>query len=233
MKPSRLIAIALASAIPAVAAPTPDYGPAPSVEDAHATVEVALKAKMIDPTSTRIRWPYAFTAGFTNYLFGQPNYGWWTCGRIDSKGRDGNYVGEVWFTVLMKDGQILSLDRGNTLEVTHASAHCEDAVRTGQLKPRPELVYAANAPAPPAPPANGLGIGFLPTAQGAVIKLVMAGSPAERAGLKVGQVIEAVNGTPIKGLATPEMIKAVRAETPAVFLSLAGGRDIKVTRRPS
>jgi hypothetical protein len=226
MRYSRTIAIALAAGMLAAAAPAPDYGIEPSRDGARSTVEAALRAKMIDPLSTRIRWPYRFTRGFTQFMFDQPHYGWWTCGRINSKGYAGDYVGEVWFTVLIKDGQILSLDRGNTLEVTHASAHCEDAVRSGQLKPVP-VVATPTAAAD----EEKLGIGFVPTPDGAKIQLVVAGSPADRAGLRVGQLIEAVNGAPLKGLAAPEMIKAVLAKTPAVFMSIAGGGDVKVTRR--
>jgi hypothetical protein len=230
MGTSRTIAIALAAGTLTAAAPPPNYGAEPSWDNARNTVEVALRAKMIDPTSTQIRWPYRFVRGFTQYMFEQPRYGWWTCGRINSKGRAGSYVGEVWFTVLIKDGAIQSLDRGNTLEVTHASAHCEDAVRSGQLKPAPSV---AGPPSVAAADEEKLGIGFVPTPDGAKIQLVLAGSPAERAGLRVGQVIEAVNGAPVKGLAAPEMIKAVLARTPAVFMSIAGGGDVKITRRLS
>ena len=232
MEASRFIAIALAASLLTAAAAPADYGAEPNSDRAHATIEAALRAKMIDPASTRITWPYRFSRGFTQQLFEQPSYGWWTCGRINSKGYAGEYVGEVWFTVVIRDGQILSLDRGNTLEVTHASAHCEDAVRSGQLKPA--AVVAVSGPMPAAAPAAGgekLGIGFIPTPAGARIQLVVAGSPADRAGLRVGQVIEAVNGAPIKGLAAPEMIKAVLTDTPAVFLSITGGGDVKLTRR--
>jgi hypothetical protein len=225
----RLIAIALAAALLAGASPAPDYGAEPDWDGARNSVEAALKAKMIDPASTRISWPYSFAQGFTNYMFGEPRYGWWTCGRINSKGRSGAYVGDVWFTVLIKDGAIQSLDRGNTLEVTHASAHCEEAIKAGLFRPAPTVTIAAA----PEMPREGLGIGFVPSPAGAVIQLVVAGSPAARAGLKVGQVIEAVNGAPIKGMARPEMIAAVRAQTPSVFLSIAGGGDVKVTRKPS
>jgi sugar phosphate isomerase/epimerase len=95
---------------------------------------------------------------------------------------------------------------------------------------------AVARPAPAAAPAadeGRLGFGFVPTPDGAKVQLVVAGSPAERAGLRVGQLIEAVNGAPLKGLAAPEMIKAVLARTPAVFLSIAGAGDVKVTRRLS
>ena len=112
---SRTIAIALAAGTLTAAAPAPDYGDEPSWENARNTVEVALRAKMIDPASTRIRWPYRFARGFTQHMFEQPHYGWWTCGRINSKGYAGAYVGEVWFTVVIRDGQIQSLERGNTL----------------------------------------------------------------------------------------------------------------------
>ncbi len=229
---SRFTAVAFAAGLLAGAAPVPDYGAEPSWDSARGTAEAALRAKMIDPLSTQIRWPYRFVRGFTQYLFEQPRYGWWTCGRINSKGHDGSYAGEVWFTVLIKEGAIQSLDRGNTLEVTHASAHCEDAIRSGQLKPAAVVAVSGPAPDPvTAKDEEKLGIGFVPTPDGAKIQLVVAGSPAERAGLRVGQVIEAVNGTPLKGLAAPEMIKAVLARTPSVFVSIAGGGDVKITRR--
>jgi len=54
----RSIAIALAAALLAGAAPPPDYGAEPDWDAARNNVEAALKAKMIDPASTRISWPY-------------------------------------------------------------------------------------------------------------------------------------------------------------------------------
>jgi hypothetical protein len=238
MRLLRSIAIAVSAGLLASAAAATDFGPEPDWGEARIVTEAALKAKMIDPASTRISWPYGFTQGFVNHLFDEPHYGWWTCGRINSRGWSGDYVGDIWFVVLIKDGVIQSLDRGNSLEVTHASALCEDAVGTGKLRPAPIPVIAAApeataAPAAPAPSGEKIGIGFVPTAAGAVIQLVVPGSPAARAGLKVGQVIAAVNGMPLRGLAAAEMIKAVRAETPAVFYSLVDGGDVKVVRRAS
>lgn len=251
----RSIALAASAAMLGNAATAADYGPEPRGDSAHAITEAALRAKMIDPASTRISWPYRFVRGYSNRLFGETSYGWWTCGRINSKSAAGDYVGETWFVVMLRDGAILSLDRGNSLEITYASALCNEGVKTGKLRPAavvavsgPELPPAAVAsaatpvaepaptpvPAPAAPPpGGGIGIGFIPTAWGAVIQLVVPGSPAARAGLKPGQVIEAVNGMPLKGLAAPEMIKAVRAETPAIFYSIINGGDVKVLRADS
>jgi hypothetical protein len=225
----RKIVIAVSAGVAAGAASAADFGAEPSWDGARAQVEDALRTKMIDPASTQIRWPYGFVPGTFKRMFGAPQAGYWTCGRINSKAQSGDYVGEVWFVVLMKDGAILTLDRGNNLEVTYASALCEEAIAKGQLKP----VAAEVAAAVPDSPAVRLGIGFVPDAAGAVIELVDPGSPADRAGLRVGQVIEAVNGAPIKGLAAPEMIKAVRATTPVVFLSIVGGCDVKVVREAS
>ena len=243
----RFIATAMSAGMLAGAAAAADYGPKPDSDNARSLVEAALRAKMIDPASTRISWPYAFVRGYSNRMFGQPRYGWWTCGRINSKSAAGDYVGETWFVVLMRDGAIQSLDRGNSLESTYASALCNEGVRTGKL--RPARTVAVSGPAVPTPavartpvvaqtpasptPGETIGIGFVPTSSGAVIRLVVPGSPADRAGLKVGEVIEAVNGMPLKGLARAEMIKAVRAETPAIFYSIADGGDVKVLRTAS
>jgi hypothetical protein len=239
MKRLRFIALAVSAGWLTSAAAAADYGPEPRWDSARGVTEAALRAKMIDPASTRISWPYTFVQGYSNRLFGQTTYGWWTCGRINSKSAAGEYVGETWFVVMMRNGAILSLDRGNSLEITYASALCNEAVKTGKLRPAPSI--AVSGPAVPvpvstavAPPASGsIGIGFVPTSSGAVIQLVVPGSPAARAGLRVGQVIEAVNGVPLKGLAAAEMINAVRAETPAIFYSIVDGGDVKVLRAAS
>jgi hypothetical protein len=77
---------------------------------------------------------------------------------------------------------------------------------------------------------GGIGISFVPTPYGAVIVAVADKSPAERAGLKKGQVIESVNGIRITGFGAPEMMKAVQVPTAIVIYSISGVGDVSVKR---
>lgn len=61
------------------------------------------------------------------------------------------------------------------------------------------------------------------TAAGFVVKALMSGGPAARAGLKVGDVITAVDGKPASGIALSDMRAMLRDDAPGTKVKLAVG----------
>ena len=60
---------------------------------------------------------------------------------------------------------------------------------------------------------------------------MIAGAPAAKAGLKVGDVITAVDGKPAASLALPELRQRLRNDKPGtvVVFAVKGKGDVKVT----
>jgi|GEM_PF-1923798 len=56
----------------------------------------------------------------------------------------------------------------------------------------------------------GIGAKLDKTNDGLVIATVFSGSPAEKAGLKIGQVITAINGVPVSPMALRDAVKLIR-----------------------
>ena len=83
------------------------------------------------------------------------------------------------------------------------------------------------SPGTPEPPGQKIGIDFWPMPNGLMILRVASGSAAEKAGLQPSQLIEAINGTPMKGVTAPEAIKLI-AGSVGVTLKIADVGDIKV-----
>jgi len=207
----------------ASAPPTADQiGPAPSFDQAVAAGEAAIKASLVDPDSAKIRWPYNFVGGSLKPLFSKTQYGFYTCGFVNARNRMGGYTGDQWFLIMLRDGQLVSLDIGNADQVSAASATCPGLVKQGTLSPAPSAVASTAVPAP-----GPLGIRFQPTPYGAMIATVEPGSIAEMAGLRPGEVIESVNGIPIKAMAPADMIAAVAAPTASAF-GIIGAGQVKV-----
>ncbi len=215
-----LPALALVGAAPITDA---DMGPAPSWEQATSVGESAVRDRMKDPESALIEWPYQFVGGTLKPAFGKTRAGYWTCGYVNAKNSYGGYAGRTPFMIMVRYGQVTLLDIGQGTDVTIASVACRDAIKKGQLKPAPFRQTQPVAAATPGP----LGLLLAATPYGAMIVTVAPGSIAEKAGLRTGEVIEAVNGIPIKGMGAPEMSAAVAAPAAATF-SLVGVGDVKV-----
>lgn len=97
----------------------------------------------------------------------------------------------------------------------------EDPPRVEPFRPRRPL---GPVPAPGLPRARAAYLGVLARpagGQGAEIAEVVAGSPAERAGLEVGDVITRFDGATIEGPA--DLVQAVRGHDP--------GDEVEVTYR--
>ena len=57
-----------------------------------ARAEAALRARLIDPDSAKIEWPYGFLYGTWKPPFSKRIEGYWTCGLINARNRMGAYT---------------------------------------------------------------------------------------------------------------------------------------------
>src|SRR3569623_1930752 len=197
----------------------PDPGPDPTWERAVPLAEVAIRNSLIDPQSALIGWPYNFIRGTMKAPRGRRRAGWYTCGWVNAKNRMGGYTGRVWFLVMINSGVVTELDIGTVDGLDPASVTCPDLVKRGMLPTAPAPVASAMTANPVTAPVTkeafqatankgaadaaargGIGITYQATPYGAFIVAVAPGSPAERAELKPGEVIESINGIAIKGL---------------------------------
>jgi membrane-associated protease RseP (regulator of RpoE activity) len=206
--------------------------------------EAAIKAALIDPGSAQIEWPYNFTGGTLKALFGKTKPGWFTCGWVNSKNRMGGYSGRSWFMIEIYQGAVSQLDIGESDGIDPASVTCPSLLKNGLLQPAPgpvrsalaapapqsaaEYAAAADSSAQAAAARGGLGISFVPTVAGATLVSVAPGSAGEKAGLKPGETIEALNGIALKGMSPAAMIEVLHSAPASVTLTIVGVGDVKV-----
>jgi hypothetical protein len=231
----------LAAAAVAATPPSPvpeDYGPQPTFPDAIRIGEAAIRDRMIDPDSARIEWPYNFIAGTLKPLLGHRNAGYYTCGFVNARNRMGGYTGKVWFLIMERDGKVTSLDIGAPDQIEPASATCPGLVKKGFFPAAPAAqpvtpaaaMAAAQSGADAAAQKGGWGISFAPTPYGLMLVAVAEGGAAKAAGLKQGEVVEALNGISVKGMPLEQAAQLLgRAGTTLTF-TIIGVGDVKVTR---
>jgi len=216
-----------------------EVGPEPVFSDAVAMTEQAITARLIDPESARIEWPYGFVGGSLKAPFGKRRVGWFTCGLVNAKNRMGGYTGQSYFEVLIHNGAIEFLDIGEAgQEIDLVAMSCEKMLKDGLLPSAPPLPTApsgvqvvpamAAAGASQAAAHGGLGITFMPSPMGAILVAVAPGSRAERAGLRPGETIEAVNGASIKGLDQNTIVALIRAQTADLKLGVVGVGSVTI-----
>lgn len=240
-------AFALSAAISFQADATP-YGPHPSWEDAVRLGNSAIQKSLIDPESARIEWPFTLIGGTLTLPNKPPASGWYTCGWVNAKNRMGGYVGRSRFLIMFQQGQPTIVEVGGHGGGGLAESVCVDLASKGWLRSSGLEALGAMAPSQIAPSSEatrqayqtladagaqqrgGMGLALLSTPAGAVIMAIAPGSPAERAGLKVGQVIESVGGVSAKGMPL-EALSAIISNLPdEVELKIAGLGPIKVLR---
>lgn len=83
---------------------------------------------------------------------------------------------------------------------------------------------------PQVTPGKQVGFAFEPDPNGVKILLVAPGSPAERAGLKVGMVVTRLNGIPLGGLDMVRLREMFIASPDEMTLVVAGMGWIKLRR---
>lgn len=230
------------------AAPPPtaaEIGPAPVAQQAIPMIEQAIRARMIDPDSAKIEWPYDFSAGSLKGLFTKRRTGWITCGMLNSKNRLGGYTGRVYFEVVVHENTIVMLDIGEGTEIDLVGLSCEQSIKSGFLRsvaqvpptgaatapPTPDqLIAAAESSAKAAAAQGGVGISLMSSPVGAVLMAVAPGSRAEKAGLKAGETIEAINGIPIKGMDTNSIGAILHSDAPSLAVKVVGVGDLTINR---
>jgi membrane-associated protease RseP (regulator of RpoE activity) len=77
---------------------------------------------------------------------------------------------------------------------------------------------------------GSFGFTFIPTVLGGLITAVASDSPAAMAGVKPGEIIEAMNGKSIKGMAPAAITALLGRSGGSITLSVAGVGDVKVTK---
>jgi S1-C subfamily serine protease len=76
--------------------------------------------------------------------------------------------------------------------------------------------------------AGGPGAAFMPNALGLYVLAVARNSPAERAGLGGGEIVERVNAMPLRGLTARQMLTLVRGGGPTITLGLLDKGEVKL-----
>lgn len=225
------------------------YGSPPAWEDAVRLGNAAIARTLIDPESARIEWPYTLIGGTLTLRKRQPEHGWYTCGYVNAKNRLGGYVGREPFLVMFQGGQPSIVEVGGRGGGGVAEATCADLAKKGWLRSSGLEALGAMNPGtiPPTPQATqqayqvlanagaqqegGIGIALMETPAGAVIMAVAANSPAERAGLKVGQVIESIGSVSAQGMPLTALSAIMKNQPDIVVLNVTGIGVVKVARK--
>ena len=238
--------LAILPALLLTAATTPpsaeDVGPPPVAAETKAMVEQAIRARMIDPASTVIEWPYDFTSGSLKALFSKRTAGWITCGLVNSKNRMGGYSGQSYFELVVRNGAIEALDIGESRDIDLVNLSCQKLVKSGFLRPATapaappaaaapstaQMLAAAQTGAQTAAATGGVGITFVPSPVGAILMAIAPGSRAEKAGLKPGETIEAINGIPVKGMEAAAIAAILHSDAPALVVKVVGVGELTI-----
>lgn len=221
-------------AAPAATPAIVGYGATPTFQDAVAISERAVRARLIDPDSAKFEWPYNFVGGTLKALFGRTRAGFWSCGLLNSRNRMGGFAGQSWVLVMLRDGAISSIDIGESEQVDAASVTCANAMKRGLLPLAPaaaqQVTQPPAAPVTTMPPPGPMGVVVQPSPIGVLIVSVSPGSIADKAGMKPGTVISAVNGVPTKDFPPAQMITLVQTVAPTVVFSIIGASDVTIHR---
>lgn len=201
-----------------------DFGQIPDWESYKQIGNAALLASLVDPDSAKIEWPYVAVSGTLKAFLGKKRSGFFTCGLVNAKNRMGGYTGSVFFLIMIKNNQVVSLDIGQTDGSDTASISCPEYIKKGLFP------LSANVPKPlQAEPTLGLTIRAAP--EGAYVTKVTSGSAAEKSGLLPGMVISAVNNIQLQGFEEAAMLRVFDSVLGALSLSIVGRSDAIVLRQ--
>lgn len=110
--------------------------------------EASLRARLIDPDSARIEWPYGFTYGTWKPILSKRVEGYWTCGSINARNRMGGYTGSTSFVVVLdSNGFVQFVDMGEAREFDFVTSQCNGSVK---FLPPPQRELAGAAVPQPA-----------------------------------------------------------------------------------
>ena len=203
-----------------------DPGPPPaSLEEFQSKAQEAVIQGFFDPTSAQFEWDRGIVGGWFRPVFGPKIPGWWTCGLVNGRNRLGGYVGFRRFVAVMREGSIVYSQSGDASDFDVLTIQCNKAIQSGIL---PVAGATTNRAPDPDSPLFGLDITAVP--DGAYIKTIRAGYPAEKAGLITGMVIEKLNGVSLRGFDTVTIGKMLKASTGEIDLTIIGRGDVKLSR---
>jgi S1-C subfamily serine protease len=100
------------------------------------------------------------------------------------------------------------------------------------LPPSGSALRAQQEMPPPLTPGKWVGFAFEPVPDGAKIITVVPGSPAERAGLRIGMVVTRLNGIPLGALDMTRLKEMFIASPDEMTLVVAGTGYLKMRREP-
>lgn len=206
-----------------------DPGPAPDRALALAEAEAEIRTHLVDPASAQFSWPYSIEIIEDKALLSKRERTWRTCGTLNSRNRMGGYSGTAFVIATFADGKLAATGIGEDTIADPVNLTCQAWIKKGAIA---RFTAAAPALSGPAEIASrgAVGVAFLPSSAGSVIEAVAPGSPADRAGLRVGDVIQAANGISLLGLDQPTS-SAIFARLPSRFvLTIAGRGEITVSR---
>ena len=110
--------------------------------------EAAVIARLLDPESARIEWPYGFLLGSWQPFLSKRIEGYWTCGLVNARNRMGGYTGSSYFVVVLDpEAAVRYVELGESKDFDFLTSQCKGSV---DLLPRPPaelLVREASAPA--------------------------------------------------------------------------------------
>lgn len=110
--------------------------------------ESAVTARLIDPESARIEWPYGFLLGYWQPFLSKKIEGYWTCGLVNARNRMGGYTGSSYFVVVLDpEAAVRYVELGESKDFDFLTSQCKGSV---DLLPRPPAeMMARGSSAPP------------------------------------------------------------------------------------
>ena len=111
--------------------------------------EAAVIARLLDPESARIEWPYGFLLGSWQPFLSKKIEGYWTCGLVNARNRMGGYTGSSFFAVVLDpEAGVRYVEIGESKDFDFLTTQCESSVK---LLPRPPVeLLASDSSAPTA-----------------------------------------------------------------------------------
>jgi membrane-associated protease RseP (regulator of RpoE activity) len=206
------------------AAPSFDYGTAPSWGQFQELAEARVRSDLSDPSSAQFRWDQGFTQGYIHPFMGERQYGYWTCGFVNGKNKFGGYVGETRFVVVVRDNAVVFAQVGHNSGIDPVTASCNKYARAGTFP-----AVSAMSTIPVANSAiTGFGFSFREAPDGAYIDKVTSATPAALAGLKPGMVVSDLNSIPLKGMSQRSLNLYFAGAPSETTLTIIGLGEIKL-----
>jgi hypothetical protein len=98
--------------------------------------ETSLRARLIDPESALVEWPYGFLYGSWKPFLSKRIAGYWTCGSVNARNRLGGYTGRSSFVVVLDPaGSVQYVDIGESDDFDILTGQCNNSV--AMLPPPP------------------------------------------------------------------------------------------------